>query len=79
MQESNIIGKEIFMEPEMLKKFVELVEPKNFATNLLQWMRREYQIEDEEIVQIARQSSPCIVRNDRCVRIGDVGSNCCIF
>lgn len=57
--------------------FKHLKEPFRFSINLLNWTKKLYEMEDENIVELVTRNVVCI--NGKCIDISEIGSHCCIF
>lgn len=58
--------------------FDALDEPEGFSDDLLNWTEEEFELEDPEVVELVQRGVVCLA-SGKCVSIGDVGSNCCLF
>lgn len=72
------LGEEAPLEPKYSQKFSHLTEPRNFSLNLLEWTRKEFNMEDYDVVEVVERQKVCL-DSGKCVDIRDVGSNCCLF
>lgn len=59
-------------------QFEALDEPEGFSSNLLNWTQEEFELEDPDVVKLVQRGVVCL-GSGKCVSIGDVGSNCCLF
>lgn len=78
IEKFSALGKEAPIGPESYSEFSELKEPENFSLNLVDWTQEQFEMEDEDVVEIVKQGTVCL-DSGKCVRPADVGSNCCLF
>ncbi|CAO1368532.1 unnamed protein product [Diamesa serratosioi] len=61
------------------EKFVNLQnEPENFAADLLNYTKTEFNMEDKEVKELVKKRRVCL-DSGKCYNPSDVGTNCCIF
>jgi hypothetical protein len=60
------------------RAFKRLDEPEGFSVDLLKWTEDEYEVEEEQVVELVTYNGVCL-DSGKCVVPRDVGSNCCIF
>lgn len=58
--------------------FGSLDEPEGFSVGLVDSTEEKFEMEDEEVVELAFQGVVCL-DSGKCVVPKDVGSNCCLF
>lgn len=75
--EEQHVGQEFAKELPFYDDFKYLKEPLRFSSNLLNWAKKLYEIEDEDIVELVARNVVCI--NGKCINISEIGSHCCIF
>lgn len=68
----------IRQDSPLLQTFDHLDEPHNFSQDLLEWTQEEFTMADFEVIEMITYNVVCL-DNGKCIHIGDVGSQCCIF
>lgn len=71
------VGHEFTKELPYYDDFKYLKEPLRFSSNLLNWAKKSFEIEDEHIEELVARNVVCI--NRKCINISEIGSHCCIF
>jgi hypothetical protein len=72
------LGIECPLEHSNSSKFAQLIEPENFSVKLVDWTEEEFEMEDEDLVEMVATRKVCL-ESGKCVMPRDVGSNCCVF
>lgn len=78
IEKFSVLGQETLLESKFSSKFSQLVEPKNFSLNLLDWTEEKFEIKDDDVIEIVQHNKVCL-ESGKCVEPRDVGSNCCLF
>jgi hypothetical protein len=62
----------------LYRDFEDLDEPEGFSVGLVESTEGKFEMEEEEVVELATYKVVCL-DSGKCVVPRDVGSNCCLF